>query len=54
MIRSLNRRRLLRVGASGGAVAGAAAGLPLLLPRGGAASLHAVHQAAPPAGGMTA
>jgi len=45
----LNRRTLLRAGASGGAVAGAAAGLPLLLPRGGAAD-HPGHGATPPAG----
>ncbi|MDP9354284.1 MAG: hypothetical protein M3R02_03210, partial [Chloroflexota bacterium] len=51
MIHRLNRRKLLRAGATGGAVAGAAAALPLLLPRGSTASDHPDHQATPPASG---
>ncbi len=51
MIHRLNRRTLLRAGATGSAVAGAAAALPLLLPRGSTASDHPDHQATPPASG---
>jgi len=47
----MSRRRLLQVGATGGAVAGAVAGVPLLLPRGSTASDHAGHGATPTAGG---
>src|SRR5215208_6737211 len=51
--RRMNRRALLRLGASGGALAGAATALPLLLTQGNAAnapeapaSSHANHQEA--------
>ena len=54
MFHRLNRRRLLHAGASGGAIAGAAASLPLLLPRGGGAADHPGHPATPPAGGAAA
>jgi len=47
----MNRRTLLQVGATGGAVAGAVAGVPLLLPRGSTASNHPGHGATPAAGG---
>ena len=47
MTHRLNRRSLLRAGVSGGAAVGAVAGLPLLLPRDGAATHH---QATPTAG----
>ncbi len=42
----LNRRNILRLGAGGGALAGAAAAAPLLLPRGGT-STHPDHGATP-------
>ena len=41
---ALNRRTLLRWGASGGAVAGAATALPLILPNGGTNSLTPHHE----------
>ncbi len=50
MFHRLDRRGLLRLGVGGGALAGAVAGPPLLLPRGGIASNHAGHQATPGAG----
>ena len=49
MIRRLDRRRLLRLGAGGSALAGAAAALPLLLGRGSRAADHPDHRATPAA-----
>jgi len=46
----LNRRNLLRLGAAGGAAAGAAVTTPLLLPRGSTASNHTGHEGTPTAG----
>ena len=48
-LRPLNRRSMLRLGAAGGAIAGAVGTLPLILPGGSAApvSPHADH-ASPP------
>ncbi|MDF3017649.1 MAG: hypothetical protein K0R44_2874, partial [Thermomicrobiales bacterium] len=48
-LKPLNRRSMLRLGAAGGAIAGAAGTLPLILPSGSAApvSPHADH-ASPP------
>ncbi len=51
MVHRLNRRNLLRAGATGGAVAGAIAGVPLLLSGNSTASNHIGHETTPSAGG---
>jgi FtsP/CotA-like multicopper oxidase with cupredoxin domain len=53
MIHRLNRRSLLRAGATGGAVVGAAAAVPLLLPRDSTASTQLDHHATPTASAVS-